>query len=100
MSEIPTEVVLTALVVAVLAAVFSPAMVGRLLSPETRARVEVGTALVLAPMLVGFAIWRAFLEAQSGDPWNAVGWGVFALMIGISGVRIAWRRLRAKVAAS
>lgn len=100
MAEIPTEVILTALVVAVLALVFSPAMAGRLLSPETRARVEVGAALVLAPMLVGLAIWRAILEAQSGDVWNAVGWGVFGLMIGISGVHIAWRRLRAKAAAS
>ncbi len=100
MSEIPTEVILTVIVVAVLAVVFSPAMVGQLLSPETRARVEVGTALALSPMLVGLSIWRAIVEVGSGDTWNAVGWGVFALLIGISGVRIAWRRLRAKATSS
>lgn len=96
MSEIPTEVILPVLVLAVVVAVFSPALVGKLLSPETRARIEWVAILVLAPTLVILSIRKGVSSARSNDMWAAGGYWVYALFIGYVGASAVGHRLKAK----
>ncbi|HEY4585364.1 MAG TPA: hypothetical protein VIG84_03120 [Brevundimonas sp.] len=96
MSEIPAGVILTVLVLAVVALVFSPALVGKLLSPEARVRIEWVAILVLAPALVFLSIWKGISSARSNDMWPAGGYWVYALFIGYVGASAVWRRLKAK----